>query len=246
MRPLLVLVAALLALSSLAGPAGAITNGIADDAAHPEVGALLANLPGEGLTALCSGTLVAPRVFLTAGHCAADVGDGGRVLIDFATSLDDKSSLHAGTIRVAPGYGLDKHDLHDLAVVVLDDQVAGIAPARLAPAGVADGLARVTAVGYGYHDRVTGGGRPQFLFDGLRRFATVTVSGTASSTLRLLNGPGGGVCFGDSGGPEYLAGTTTIVSVTSTGNGACTGTADGYLVDTPAARSFLAGYVPLS
>ena len=37
----------------------------------------------------------------------------------------------------------------------------------------------------------------------------------------------------------------TLVSVTSSGNSVCTGAADGYRVDTPAARSFLAGYLPL-
>jgi hypothetical protein len=65
--------AALIALAIAASPAGAITFGQPDGSLHPEVGALLADYdpdsPGPDL--LCSGTLIAQTVFLTASHCTA-------------------------------------------------------------------------------------------------------------------------------------------------------------------------------
>jgi hypothetical protein len=70
-KTLIVAVAAVATLAA-AGSALAITNGQRDEDAHPNVGAMMAfddpsqpNTPQE----VCSGTLVAPQVFLTASHC---------------------------------------------------------------------------------------------------------------------------------------------------------------------------------
>jgi hypothetical protein len=50
--------------------AGAITYGVPDSNGHPEVGALLAQQAfSDGTWEECSGTLIAPRLFLTAAHC---------------------------------------------------------------------------------------------------------------------------------------------------------------------------------
>jgi len=53
----------------LTGPAGAITYGTIDDG-HRQAGAILVPWKGEYIE-WRSGTLVSPRVFLTAGHCTA-------------------------------------------------------------------------------------------------------------------------------------------------------------------------------
>jgi secreted trypsin-like serine protease len=72
-----VLVLASMALATLlaAGVAQAIINGEPDRGpnAHPYVGALV-TVPPSGefkgqRVPVCSGTLISPRVFLTAGHC---------------------------------------------------------------------------------------------------------------------------------------------------------------------------------
>ena len=61
--PLLVLAGAL----TFAAAGSAITYGVPDGNGHPEVGALLAlQAYSDGTWAECSGTLIAPRVFLTA------------------------------------------------------------------------------------------------------------------------------------------------------------------------------------
>jgi V8-like Glu-specific endopeptidase len=59
-----------LALLLASGVAQAIINGEPDTGpnAHPYVGAYVAKVKGK-LLAVCSGTLISARVFLTAGHC---------------------------------------------------------------------------------------------------------------------------------------------------------------------------------
>ena len=60
---------------AFAAVAAAITNGVPDGSAHPEVGALLAPQAfSDGTWEECTGTLIAPRVFLTAAHCDEGLG----------------------------------------------------------------------------------------------------------------------------------------------------------------------------
>jgi hypothetical protein len=220
--------------------AGAVTNGELDGNGHSNVGALVADLPGSGLTVLCSGTLVAPTVFLTAGHCTA--GLTTPVYVTFDPTLDRASwTLIPGRPETAPGFGHDRSDPRDLGVVLLDHAPVRIAPAQLALADSGDSLSggTVTNVGYGYYERQTGAGEPRFLYDGARRTSTSTVKSVTPSLIRT----GSGVCYGDSGGPRFAG--NVLVAVTSSGDAACAGMSTGYRIDTPAARSFLARFIAL-
>ncbi len=63
----IVLGAAAVAFVILVSGAAAIIGGVPDGSAHPEVGALLAPQAfSDGTWEECTGTLIAPRVFLTA------------------------------------------------------------------------------------------------------------------------------------------------------------------------------------
>ena len=233
MRHLLVLTLTLL----LPSTALAVTGGTPDENRHPNVGALVADIPGRGPTVVCSGTLIASTVFLTAGHCTA--GLAGRVWVTFDAVLARSTwALLQGRAVTHPEFGRDAADPADLGVVVLDRAVAGISPARLANGPAARGSS-VENVGYGYVDRVTGDGRPAFLYDGVRRTSTSTITSVTRALVRTDDG----VCFGDSGGPRFAG--SEIVAVTSSGDGACAGMSTGYRVDTPAARTFLARFVQL-
>ena len=67
-----------------AAAGSAITNGVPDGNAHPEVGALLAQQAfSDGTWEECTGTLIAPRIFLTAEHCDEGVS---RVAVTARTS----------------------------------------------------------------------------------------------------------------------------------------------------------------
>jgi hypothetical protein len=220
------LVAALAALTVVT-TALAVTGSTPDGDAHPYAGALVVDGAVQ-----CSGVLIAPTIFITAGHCGAD---GSRVAVSFDAQQDERRNLLGGTLEVDPAKKAD------LAVVVLDVP-APVAPALLPGAGAADALAKgasLTSVGYGYSSRAADG---SFVYDGLRRRADSPVTRVANSTL-VLSTRSGGPCLGDSGGPQ-LAGDT-VLSVTSTGSKDCSGQAEGYRLDTADARRFLAGFVAL-
>ena len=70
MRKITTLIAALVSVLALAvAPAGAVTNDWVEDFEHPFVGlAVFYDGDGEFLWR-CSGSLLSPTVFLTAGHC---------------------------------------------------------------------------------------------------------------------------------------------------------------------------------
>lgn len=97
---------------------------------HPEVGALLAQQAfSDGTWAECSGTSIAPRVFLTAAHCDEGVS---RVAVTFDSTYSyPTGATYWGTWHADPAYNQAQSDPHDLAVVVLDKAVKrGAAVAR--------------------------------------------------------------------------------------------------------------------
>jgi hypothetical protein len=64
------LTAALLFATAVVSPAAAITRGgTLDGDDHPMVGLLTVHAEGDEYLWRCSGTLISPRVFITAGHC---------------------------------------------------------------------------------------------------------------------------------------------------------------------------------
>jgi len=227
LKPVPSLLAALAAALVTVSTAAAVTGGSVDGDAHPYVGALVVDGSVQ-----CSGVLVAPTVFATAGHCGVD---GSRVSVSFDSKLGDGWTLQQGTLEVDSAKGAD------LAVVVLDAPAA-VAPAALPAAGSAGSLGKgalVTTVGYGYSGWAADG---SFVYDGFRHAASSPVLRVAKATL-VISTSTAGPCMGDSGGPQ-LAGSV-VLSVTSTGSNDCSGRAEGYRLDTPSARAFLGGFVPL-
>ncbi|MGZ4320453.1 MAG: trypsin-like serine peptidase, partial [Gaiellaceae bacterium] len=123
----LLLLAVLGSALAFAATGAAITNGVPDGNAHPEVGALLAQQAfSDGTWEECTGTLISARVFLTAEHCDEGVS---RVEVTFASIFDRATSTtYWGTWHGDPSYNQTSSDPNDLAVVLLDKAERGITP----------------------------------------------------------------------------------------------------------------------
>ena len=249
--------AALLVLSALPSPAGAIVNGTFDTT-HDYVGALIVPNPGRsGYTGVqdfiwCSGTLIAPRVFLVAAHCFNVVEQFGMTVEDMAVSLapnvmeDRKSWMAVDSYARHPDskYYKPDADLHgndvDIAVVILAKAVRNVRPAVLAPVGFLDGYPDLMSavfpfLGYGLNET--------FVLTGDRRIATTGFVSMGPSWLQLDGNPGT-ICRFDSGGPtllasagvEYQVGVHSLLLIP---NPLCEGPFVDARVDTAVARSFL-------
>ena len=232
-----------------AAPAAAITNGAPDGNRHPNVGGLVSPEQfSDGTWLYCSGTLIAPTIFLTAAHCGED---GERVRVTFDSAYRPGDPVHTGTFQADPLYNQRQSDPHDIAVVVLDSAISGIQPAQLPAAGSLSRLAkgqRLTAVGYGAYEVTNGPGGHDFLYDDVRNFATGTLNAVNPAWLRISMNPArgdGGTCYGDSGGPNFLGNGTTIAAITITGDAVCRATNVVYRLDTESARNFLGEFARL-
>lgn len=239
---------------------------------HPMVGALLFDFDEDGQITMfdldCSGSYTGVSkdgrhdVFLTAAHCLAFTPSIGSppAFVSFDNDLSDGVSglIQAEGYTWNPEFGHDRGDLHDLGVVLLPaGSVSGIQPVVLPPAGYMDTLLKkaalkdleVEAVGYGVIPQWKQPGGPQFSFTGLRNMAKINIKGlTKSTVLYNMNADAtgdGGVCFGDSGSPQIVAGSRMIISVTSGGDGNCRANNYNYRVDTPQARQFLGQFLNL-
>lgn len=254
MRTVAAVGTAILGMLVLTPVAGAITNGAPDGSGHPEVGALLAQQAfSDGTWEECSGTLIAPRVFLTAAHCDEGVS---RVAVTFDSSYSASTgTVYWGTWHADPSYTKAQSDPDDMAVVVLDEAARGIRPARLPAAGSLSGLPndqQFTSVGYGAQSVTNGPGGKTFHYADVRYVAIGTLNAVTPSWLRISQNPvtgNGGTCDGDSGGPNFLGAgasqTDILAATTITGDTTCRSTNVDYRLDTPSARAFLGQYVAL-
>lgn len=270
MRKRTLLVFSSLALLMTALPALAVTNGEPDDGAHPYVGIMVADDATGNPLWRCSGTLISESVFLTAGHCTES--PAAKATIWFAEDIESTPDFGTpagypfegdvdGTTHTHPEYDPAAFYLYDLGVVVLDQPIDMEEYGELPDLGVLDGIkgkdkkGALTAVGYGLQEinpnRLTA--ELDRLVATLDLLDTKGVFGVPKGTSIKVSGSGvggdnsdsGGTCFGDSGGPQFLADTNVVVAVTSFGlNGNCAGTGGGYRVDQADDLDWIATFAP--
>jgi hypothetical protein len=227
-RVVLVLATMALAILVAGGVAQAIINGQPDRGhnAHPYVGMVYND------EFLCSGTVISPRVFLTAAHCteAFEQGDSN-VYVTFEQRADVKpDDAYVGTPHTYPRRN---GSFPDVGVVVLEKPVRLATYGTLPEAGLVDTLKegqRLTTVGYGARGFDRGSEptlQPQPVLIKNRYRATVRLLKTKPSVgdnfikttgASLIKGKGETSCKGDSGGPLFVPDQQTIVGVTSLGS----------------------------
>jgi secreted trypsin-like serine protease len=256
----------------MAGCATSGTDGQADvesalstpDTTHTGVGALVFPRPDNGeMWNLCSGALISPTVFLTAGHCTEDAKwyaeAGVPIGVTFDQVVSNSSTVIAATQIITapdfkpPHYNLND-DMHDIGVLILAEPVTDrpiyslAAPGALKPGTVRPG-APITAVGYGV-DQVGESGGPGYanVNDKTRDYGTLKFIAASTAWLTANQKSADGVCFGDSGGPSFMTlnGTERIVGVNSIINGYdCNEVTWSYRTDGDSTRAFLGQYVTL-
>lgn len=252
-RKVLVVLTVVALLAVTVVPALAITDGERDGEGHPYVGLMVAQDGSGNPLWRCSGTLLSPTLFLTAGHCTE--APAAHVEIWFDDDVESgipgngypNTGDVGGTPYTHPQYNPNAFFLYDLGVVVLDS------PMGMAEYGVLPALDQLdvlktkrgkqdttfTAVGYGLqmsfpdaaswkenNERVRYVAYPKLI-----QINTPGFTGDFSILLSN-NANTGGTCFGDSGGPNFVGDSNVVGGVTSFGmNGNCAGTGGVYRVD---------------
>lgn len=241
--------------------ATAISGGVPDGTAHPNVGALVVHDATGQPMRLCSGVLISPTAFLTHAFCVGDVAsiqaEGGRAAVTFDPALDferlEDSKFHrvSGSV-VHPDINWASF-ANAYGIAVLAKPVRGISPAELPTLELLDSADRsepLTVVGYGEAADCSGSGRCVTSHDGARRWAYIEIAAVSRDVLELqMNAAAtgdGGVCRGDNGAPLFLGESNVVVAVAAAvATGQCHAITFAYRNDTPVARSFLDDFAPV-
>lgn len=246
---LLAVFSVLVILAVAVSPVGAVTDGTPDGNGHPYVGLMVAQDANGRPLWRCSGTLLSPTVFLTAGHCTESPAAHVEIWFD----ADVESGIPAngypyegqvgGTPYTHPQYDPNAFYLYDLGVVVLDKKVRMSQYGALPPLNSLDSLSPsantlFTAVGYGLQESFPDAASWKEHNVRVRMVAyphllQINTGFTGDGSLLLSNNTNtGGTCFGDSGGPNFVGTSNVVGGVTSFGlNGTCAGTGGVYRVD---------------
>jgi MYXO-CTERM domain-containing protein len=180
-----------------------------DEVAQPVLGAELSTTDPAvvALTAngnvFCTGTLISPRVVLTAGHCVDGLGSNGSVFFgDFTGGTGLTFTIAQSASH--PMWNGDLGNGHDIGLVLLDTIQDPTLPVALNTADLTTMIGdEYRVVGFGIHDRDTGE------LDGNKRTAVMRMASINGDYVELTDvdptmDPDTAICQGDSGGPGFI------------------------------------------
>jgi Trypsin len=249
-------------LTLVAAPqASAIIHGQPDGNRHPYVGMTFND------EFVCSGTLIAPRVFLTAGHCADFLkvptqGQGWVTFREDGRTFPEEHKVAAAYTAPGfcnddafkappcPGTGVLGYVRNDVGVAILAEPVTMAHYGRLPRANLVSSLPMmtpVTPVGYGIRVRLR-----KYNGEAFQRFFThsnLIQSNQPWSSLfyKITSNFGqnrGATCFGDSGGPDFLRSSRVVLGVHSfVINLSCAGWSGSARVDSPAMLAWIRSFM---
>jgi hypothetical protein len=147
--------------------------------------------------AACTGTLVGPRVVMTAAHCIED----------------GQTATFAVNGKSYSGKGVQSNRYpeqdHDIAMVIVPEPIVLDEYAEIG--GKASRGADITLFGYGCTQEGGGGGN-----DGILRTGGSRIIGYSGYDMVSRKEGGSALCFGDSGGPAFVG--SKLVGINSKGN----------------------------
>jgi len=210
------------------GPERAVVDSTEVDAVHPQIVSGVIDAGDDAVVAIvregqayCTGTLIAPRVVVTAAHCIERVRPDS---VFFGTATGGQGTLISVIdTRIDPEFDLIALT-HDVGMLLLNG-AAPAAPWPLLRMPFDPSLVgrRVRVVGFGQ------------AFDGApprKREGFAVIDSYTTADFRIRPGPSL-PCAGDSGGPAFLAlnGVEYLAGLTSSGDSGCERSANETRVD---------------
>jgi hypothetical protein len=258
-RKLIVLLVVMALLVVTVSSVSAVIWGEEDGDAHPYVGLIVFDVDGVPAWR-CSGSLIAPTVVLTAGHCTFGTS-GARIWFD--SDLTDNQEYPFGGATSVEGTPFTHPDFSfanfpntgDVGVVVLVEAVNDVGFAALPAVGAVDDLyynrppgppPLMNIVGYGVQSVVPDFQADLVRYQGNPQIVELNSANTGGWNIHLGSNKGegqgqGGACFGDSGGPALLSSESNVVGGVGSFvlNFNCVGAGYYYRVDTPHALDWI-------
>ena len=192
------------------------------DTGDPGVVAVYAQQPGSDAGFLCTGSVIAPTVILTAAHCVSpsETGRGATFTVLTSANINRGGGQQLAVREVHANPLWSTRNLaggHDQGIVILGEPTSlPVLPFNRQALAAQSVGKPLRIVGYGLNDgtRQTGAGVKRQVLTRLQSIAAMLI-GVGDSRH--------GTCNGDSGGPAFMKidGVETIVGVTSYGNADC-------------------------